>query len=164
MAHLDLPSIKQVEHAQGAGRQMQLFFPQVPLQIWWERLIWRLLHEATCSINLITLCSNFPHLGCIFQEIAPSHDHELWVWGCWDICALLASGSTSNVWLLGKILKTWYFSAYMLIDIFGSHISGHRGSGSKLEPSPIWDVPHPVWPSAAALGGYGTSVPNLVAP
>lgn len=46
MAHLDLPSIKQVEHAQGAGRQMQLFFPQVPLQ----------------TINLITLCSNFPHL------------------------------------------------------------------------------------------------------
>lgn len=63
MAHLDLPSIKQVEHAQGAGRQMQLFFPQVPLQIWWERLIWRLLREATHSINLITLCSNFPHLA-----------------------------------------------------------------------------------------------------
>lgn len=33
MAHLDLPSIKQVEHAQGVGRQMQLFFSQVPLQI-----------------------------------------------------------------------------------------------------------------------------------
>lgn len=33
MAHLDLPSIKQVEQAQGVGRQMQLFFSQVPLQI-----------------------------------------------------------------------------------------------------------------------------------
>lgn len=52
MVHLDLPSIKQVEHAQGAGSQIQLFFPQVPPQIWWD-----LLREAAHSISLIALTS-----------------------------------------------------------------------------------------------------------
>lgn len=91
MAHLDLPSIKQVEHAQGAGSQMQLFFPQVPLQIWWD-----LPRDAAHSISLIAQCSDFTYLA----PGGGSDDAGIFV-HCWLWDTLIwGDGGTQNLILI----------------------------------------------------------------
>lgn len=91
MAHLDLSSIKQVEHAQGAGSQMQLFFPQVPPQIWWD-----LLREAAHSISLIAQRSGFTCLA----PAGGSDDAGIFV-HCWLWDTLIGGGGgIQNVTLI----------------------------------------------------------------